>query len=287
MLIYSPGQRATQSRSLVAPAAAVVSLALVALVLALGSLTPARATTTQARPVYWLAKSSDLALIQNQAMIVGVSLAPFTWVGCGGKSDPDRCKAGQQPIYTDYWSLRSKADTGWHGTAIFDIEPWSYTPAAQRADPDPWICRAAALQATDRYLGVIITPYAKAPAQMVAEDVAAAKCGAYAVDIQSQFINGNPSAFRQFIRNAVGQIRKANRHIIILAGLATNTPAVQSPANLLADYNAALSAGVAGFWLNANNWGSRTMCTAAQGGPGCPAVGLQLLTYANMTGLGT
>ena len=97
-----------------------------------------------------------------------------------------------------------------------------------------------------------------------------------AVDIQSQFIDGDPSAFRQFIRNAVGQIRKANRHIIILAGLATNTPAVQSPANLLADYNAALSAGVAGFWLNANNWGSRTMCTAAQGGPGCPAVGLQL-----------
>ena len=119
-----------------------------------------------------------------------------------------------------------------------------------------------------------------------AEDVVAAKCGALAVDIQSQFINGNPSLFTQFIRNAVAQIRKANKHIIILAGLATNNPAVQSPASLLADYNAALRAGVAGFWLNANNWGNRNMCSAAQGGPGCPAVGLQLLTDANMTNLG-
>jgi hypothetical protein len=268
------------------PGAAAVPLGLVALVLVLASVSAARATSTQSPGVYWLAKSSDLALIKNQAAAVGVSVAPFTWVGCGGMSDPIRCRAKQQPIYTDYWSLRSKADTGWHGTAIFDIEPWSYTPAAQRADPAQWICKAAELQATDRHLGVIITPYAKAPAQMIAEDVVAAQCGAYAVDIQSQFLNGNPSAFTQFIRSAVAQIRKANKHIIILAGLATNDPAVQSPANLLADYNAALSAGVAGFWLNANNWSNRNMCAAAQGGPGCPAVGLQLLTDANMTSLG-
>jgi hypothetical protein len=226
----------------------------------------------------WLVKSNDLILLRHQAKKDGVTLPAFTWVGCGGKSDPDRCVAGQQPIFTSYWALRAKALTGWQGTAIFDIETWSYTPRAQRKHPDEWIRRAAHLTRIDSNLKVIITPFAKPPStRMIGEDVAAAKCGAYAVDVQSQFINGSPPSFGRFISKAVRVMRRVDHKIIVLAGLATNHPAVQTPAHLAADYRKALAAGVEGFWLNAANWGSRNKCTAAQGGPGCPQVGVAFL----------
>jgi hypothetical protein len=259
-------------------ATAIIATLVILLILLLIFLALPRTAATTSSQLRWLVKSNDLALLQRQAAIDGATLPAFTWVGCGGESDPDRCRAGQQPIYTSYWTLRDKAKTGWHGTAVFDIETWSDTPAAQRADPDTWICKAAELQKTDRYLKVIITPYAKPPAtKMIPEDLAAAKCGAYAVDVQTQFANGHPGEFRSFIREAVKAIRKVNKKIIILAGLATNNPYVKSAGNLVTDYHEAVAAGVQGFWLNANNWLSRNRCTSAQGGPGCPQTGIQFL----------
>ena len=226
----------------------------------------------------WLVKSNDLNLLRQQGAGDGVTLPAFTWVGCGGKSDRDGCVAGQQPIFTSYSALRSKALTGWRGTAIFDIETWSDTPAAQRKNPDKWICRAAHLTRVDPHLKVVITPYAKPPTRlMIGEDVAAAKCGGYAVDVQTQFINGSPVKFGRFIRKAVRAVRRVNSTIIVLAGLATNNPSVQTAAHLTADYRKALAAGVAGFWLNARNWGRRNNCQAAQGGPGCPQIGVRFL----------
>jgi len=233
----------------------------------------------------WLVKSNDLVLLQQQAAIDHVQLPSFTWVGCGGKSDPDPCQTGQAPIFTSYWDLRHKAEAGWRGTAVFDIETWAYTPAAQRADPDKWICKAAQLQKSDRHLRVIITPYAKPPkSKMIPEDVQAAKCGAYGVDVQTQFTNGNPRQFGRFIRKAVRSIRRVNKKVIILAGLATNQPNVQTPANLVTDYHTALAAGVQGFWLNANNWLTQNKCTAADGGPGCPQIGIEFLQDIGLTG---
>jgi hypothetical protein len=232
----------------------------------------------------WLVKSSDLVLLRLRAKKDGVKLPAFTWVGCGGKSDPDRCAAGQQPIFTSYGALRSEALTGWRGTAIFDIETWSYTPRLQRKQPDKWICRAAHLTRVDSHLKVIIAPYAKPPAKrLIGEDVAAAKCGAYAVDVQTQFINGSPARFGRFIRKAVSAVRRVNHKIIVLAGLATNNPSVQTAAHLAADYRKARAAGVTGFWLNAAKWGPRNQCRAAQGGPGCPQIGVRFLEDIGVT----
>jgi hypothetical protein len=232
----------------------------------------------------WLVKSNDLILLQHQAKKDGVKLPAFTWVGCGGKSDSVSCVPRQQPIFTSYGALRSKALTGWRGTAIFDIETWSYTPRPQRKHPDKWICRAARLTRVDSHLKVIITPYAKPPAKrLIGEDVAAAKCGAYAVDVQSQFINGSPAGFGRFISKAVRAVRRVNHKIIVLAGLATNNPTVQTAAHLAADYRRALTAGVNGFWLNAAKWGPRNRCRAAQGGPGCPQVGVMFLEDIGLT----
>jgi hypothetical protein len=226
----------------------------------------------------WLVKSSDLTALRQQARADGVTLPAFTWVGCGRPSDTDRCHAGQEPIFTSYWQLRAKAETGWLGTAVFDIEPWRYTPRGERADPKKWICLAARLQQTDPYMQVIVTPYAKPQLpRMILEDRAAARCGAYAVDIQTQFVNGSPAQFSAFVRTAVRSIRSVNKKIVILTGLATNNPIVQTPAHLVTDYHRALAAGVQGFWLNASDWLSQNHCTEADGGTGCPKIGLQFL----------
>ena len=273
--VTSPLQ-AVAPRRAVRAVAGVIAASVVALFLA-PQRDAAVAPSRRAAPL-WLVKSNDLILLRHQAAADGVTLPAFTWVGCGGKSDPDRCLPGQQPIFTSYWALRSKALTRWHGTAVFDIETWSDTPAAEHADPARWICLAAHLTGIDSHLKVIITPFVKRPRRlMIPADVTAARCGAYAVDVQSQFTNGSPVRFGRFIREAVTAIRRVNSKIIILAGLATNNPSVQSAAHLRSDYREALAAGVQGFWLNANNWEIRNHCTAAQGGPGCAQVGIRFL----------
>lgn len=246
---------------------------------------PPAASPPAAQPL-WLVKSNDLALLQQYAATDGVVLPQFaSLVGCGGLSDPDRCHPGQLPIFTSYWPLRRLAMSGWQGTAVFDIEPWAYTPRAQRRHPRRFICRAAKLQHIDPFFRVIVTPYVKPPTKkMIPEDVAAAKCGAMAVDVQTQFANGSPAKFGSFIRKAIRAIRSVNQHIIILAGLATNNPGVQLASNLAADYDEALRTGVQGFWLNAKNWGNRNKCTAAQGGPGCPQVGIDFLEDIGLIG---
>ena len=231
----------------------------------------------------WLVKSNDLAELNRQAAADGVHLPAFTWVGCGGKSDALHCEPGQVPIFTSYWRLEARAQAGWRGTALFDIEPWHNTPAGQRHDPGKWICLAAQLQQTDPHLNVIITPFAQPPLPvMISEDAEAAKCGAYAVDVQSQFANTRPARFASFIRAAVRAIRGANPDTEILAGLATNNPNLVTAADMTADYHAAIAAGVQGFWLNANNWLHRNQCTAAEGGGGCPQTGIQFLEDVGM-----
>jgi hypothetical protein len=255
------------------------------LVLAVPRDATAASNPAQVNPaqLLWLVKSNDLAALDQQAAADGETLPAFTWVGCGGQSDVFHCLAGQVPIFTSYWGLAARAEAGWRGTAVFDIEPWDFTPSAQRQDPDKWICLAAQLQQTDPHLKVIITPFGRpANSVMIGEDAEAAKCGAYAVDVQTQFANNSPARFSAFIRAAVRAIRSANKKATILAGLATNSPSVVTPAEMTTDYYAALAAGVQGFWLNANNWFGGSQCTAAEGGQSCPQTAIQFLVNIGM-----
>jgi len=251
-----------------------------------------------------LVKSNDLAAIQlcaqqgsttcAQQATQGVTLPAFTWTGCGGLSDPLACQAGQVPIETAETAVWKLAHQHYAGPVVFDIETWSLTPANERADPLTWICRAAKVVKTDPKLHVIITPYSGSPGAyssltppqrvtMIREDAKAAQCGAYAVDIQSQFANGSPvTEFQPFVTAAVKAIRKESKKVIILAGLATNNPVPQTVANLTADWVIALSEGTQGFWLNANDWLAKNRCTPAQGGHGCPETGIRLLEAVDL-----
>jgi len=275
-----PGAARVTAPNAVLPLLLVLIIAVTLLAGAPGSKAAAAVNPAQ---LLWLVKSNDLAELSHQAAADGVSLPAFTWVGCGGKSDALHCQPSQVPIFTSYWRLEARAKAGWRGTALFDIEPWRNTPPGQRHDPDKWICLAAQLQRTDPHLDVIIAPFAQPPAPvMISEDAQAAQCGAYGVDVQSQFANTMPARFASFIRTAVRAIRSANPHTEILAGLATNNPNVVTAADLTTDYHSALAAGVQGFWLNANNWLNRNQCTAKEGGSGCPQTGIQFLEDIGM-----
>lgn len=260
---------------LLTAAAAIAALVIIAV--------PSAPAVSAAAEVHWLVKTNDLAILQAQAEADRVTLPAFSWEGCGGLSDPDRCIRRQVPIYTSYGGVQAAAHAHRAGVVIYDIEVWSYTPAQERADPLKWICKAAQLERSDKRLQVMITPYARTESAMIAQDVEAARCGAYAVDIQSQFANGHPrTSFQPFVAAAVKAIRKVSRHVIILAGLATNNPVPQTASNLAADYRYALKDGVQGFWLNANVW-SPDRCSVAQGGPGCPQVAIRFLKEIYMT----
>ena len=192
-----------------------------------------------------LVKSSDLFLIQLCAQLgsticaqqatQGVTLPAFTWTGCGGLSDPLACQRGQVPIETAESAVLKLAHQHYAGPVVYDIEAWTLTPANERADPLKYdLPGRPKLVKTDPKLKVIITPYSSArgaysavtaaqQVTMIAEDAEAAQCGAYAVDIQSQWANGHPvTVFQPFVKAAVKAIRKQSRKVIILAGLATN-----------------------------------------------------------------
>ena len=211
--------------------AAAVIVILAVTLLAVGT---GHAATTPA-PLL-LVKSNDLAIIAlcahrgstrcAQQARHGVTLPAFTWTGCGGLSDPLACKRRQVPIETAEGAVWKLAEHHYAGPVVFDIETWTHTPANERANPLVWICRAAKLVKVDPKLQIIITPYtasrgaysALTHAQqvtMIAEDAKAAQCGAYAVDIQSQWANAQPvTVFQPFVIAAVKAIRKHRGQLV-------------------------------------------------------------------------
>jgi hypothetical protein len=237
--------------------------------------------------VHWIMKQDDLTRLRSAGLSRAVT---FQWTTCGYTTEDfdygtdkgiDRwgsCHAGQVPTYTSEAQLvvairRGTLKRG--STALLDIEVWRGTPPVEQANPEKYI-RLASELAVRKGIRLIQSPYARKPSVMAAEDVTAAKHGAFAVDIQAQFTNGRPSAFRTFVRSTARAIRKASKHVLIIVGLATNQPMPQTVANLVSDYKIAKAAGAQGFWLNAAKW-QPNHCSAAQGGFGCPLTGIAFL----------
>jgi hypothetical protein len=102
----------------------------------------------------------------------------------------------------------------------------------------------------------------------------AADDGAYKVSVQSQGAT-TLAGFKSHVRDALKAV--GNRRSLIIVGLGTNTPGVHDVSLLRSEYGWARSAGLDQFWLNANNWVARNKCRNAQGGRGCPDIGVQFL----------
>jgi hypothetical protein len=144
---------------------------------------------------------------------------------------------------------------------LYDNEHWAATPVAEQRDPAEYEELAAKL-AHAHHLLFISTPAVDltdvlAPARSdhygaylrLGLSASAAKY-ANVIDIQAQGSETSLSTFTSFVKEAAAQARRANPHVIVLAGISTN-PSGQdvSSAQLTAAYNAT-RADVDGYWLN-------------------------------------
>jgi hypothetical protein len=278
---------------------------------------PTSASSATAAGSLWLVKGQDLGpwdpaaggkhypSIGLKACAAGAkpcsvrgTLPPFTWVLCGrwhgkayGLSDYTTCRAGSTPVFENYQRLADAIKAGMFTElglhyAIYDIETWPYTPAKQKHHPAYWIGRAVSL-AKQHGISLIVSP-GGGLASCVACWQEAATAGAYMVGIQSQGWGWDSktqswklSIFASALSAAVHAIRKARNaagtKTLIMAGLGTNTPRVHPVSVLRAEYSYARTLQITRFWINANNWAARNRCTASQGGPGCPEIGVEFL----------
>ncbi len=159
------------------------------------------------------------------------------------------------------------------GFVLFDIEDWRFTPTSQASDPISTLSQAAALAASSgsRLIAAPALDLAKLIAgrgtirsKFLASGIlgAAAK-GSWAIDIQAQSLEMEPSVYRSFVATAAAQIAAVNPNVRIFAGLSTNPSGRRVSAAELAKDVAATRSMVYGYWLN-----------VPSGGSACPACGV-------------
>ena len=124
---------------------------------------------------------------------------------------------------------------------------------------------------------VIIAPFDSALA-MSREDIEAARCGAYAVAIQTQFASGDPhGTFQPFLMSTMAQIRQVSKAIKIGFGLSTNGPSGPAKVwNEVRDYRYAVADGVQMAWWNIPDWAAKSKCPATD--RGCAYIDYRLWT---------
>jgi hypothetical protein len=213
-----------------------------------------------------------------------ITLPSFTWRLCGtwgkhvyGFSDYTQCSAlpNRTLVFENYFRLKDAIDDGMFSKlrmdkALFDLETWSFS-GNESKDPGYWIKRALAL-AHDHSIKLMVT-LGGGLGRCYSCMTTAASHGAYRVSVQSQGAL-TLAVFKARVRAALKAVGSAS---LLIVGLGTNTPSVHDVSLLRAEYAWARSAGLDQFWLNANNWQGRNKCTNAQGGRGCPEIGVQFL----------
>lgn len=156
---------------------------------------------------------------------------------------------------------------GYVKAVLYDNEPWSLTPSAERANVVSYYQQFAAL-AHAHGLIMISTPVPNSYAPKVApySDV---------VDVQAQFAQSSVSAYLKASRAALEDSAAANPKAIMLSGLSTNPSAGDpTPPQLLNIAHATFPSLVQGWWLNIPNPG--TACPNCR--PPRPDIGIAFLT---------
>jgi len=222
----------------------------------------------------WMVKDNDLAVLGG--------LGSYEWIGCGATTAPltstgyAPCQPGEDPIYTDYDTFEAAVESGQvtsGETVIFDNEDWQYTPSWERRNQEKYQVLAALL-AMRHGITFINTPSAKTYAQILQEDLAAARY-ASVVEIQAQANDRNPSSYEAHVLKTVAAIRKVNPTIPILAGLATDALGRPTTVRDMVEEYTGVKSYVQGFWLNANTWASPRGRGCAP--EGCPQIAQQFL----------
>lgn len=199
--------------------------------------------------------------------------------------------------FKSFTALQSAIDSGGLRSdvraVIYDSEHWAQTPAAEQRDPASYYQQAAAV-AHAHHLIFIATPAmdlvnatgkaTDATKTFLTRDIdgAAAKY-ADVIDIQAQSLERNTTTYQQFVQQAAAQIRSANPHVAVIAGLSTNPHGSAITPDMLVSDMTAVSGVASGFWMNIPDQG--TSC------PNCatprPDVAINTLTDARMAKLTT
>jgi hypothetical protein len=208
----------------------------------------------------------------------------------GPQPGTNPCTPGQVPHFTDvntffHWT-QTDADRGYK-TVLIDLEGWNVTPASEKAtaaDMENALCAADRI-GRKHGLEVIAAPVGIG---MYPEQTAAAKCGAFAVDLQFQANEVRPARYRALVRTAVRDIRAVSKRTLIIAGLGSNPSGfTASPQVILDSYKAVLPY-VNGYWFNLPTWPDST---SPCGGPavagntqatGCVYTGAEFMQLAGL-----
>ena len=206
-----------------------------------------------------------------------------------GQSDNTECPADGSGtlVFENYWKFVAAINAGAFAPnpggmtqAIYDVEPWTFTPDYQWQDPTTYITRAVNY-ANARNIKLIITPggaWSKSTsmAHCSACWKAAVDAGAYMVSVQTQGAAPAGTTWDDEVKSAVQTIRSykaaAGSSTLIQLGLATNVPQGVHPAWLLQreyDYGHGIL-NVSWWWLNGNPWEDLSKCRAVDGWQGCP-----------------
>jgi hypothetical protein len=298
------------SRRLTALASAILGLAATAVVApaALAAHPPAAASGTPA--TVWMVKGQDYLAWDPSSIVDGkriyypsiglaecaqgtkpcpaaqrIRLPSFTWRLCGmwgtrvyGFSDDTQCTsaANRTLVFENFFRLQAAINDGLFSKlkmskALFDLETWSYS-GNESKNPGYWIKRALSL-AHKHGIKLMIT-LGGGLGRCYTCMTTAASHGAEKVSVQSQGAT-TLAGFTSHVLAALTAV--GGKKSLLIVGLGTNTPGVHDVSLLSAEYRWARSAGLYQFWLNANNWQARNKCSKAQGGLGCPQIGVQFL----------
>jgi hypothetical protein len=230
----------------------------------------------------WIITAGSLPRLAAAGLPMSVLDADFDHPGTlvlgRGRIDDFVPQASPAMVFTSETSLAEALDTGQVGPAVtwvlLDLEHWPLTPPGEQADPIGTLRTAIAVAhahgkkllftpAVD--LLSAVAPGTAASARFTTFDRLIVAPGAALADgfeVQSQQTEATPSA-ATFVAQAIAAARAAHPGAPVLAGLSTNPDGRQvTPADLLAVYRAAQSAGATGFWLN-----------IPQASPECPLCG--------------
>jgi hypothetical protein len=146
---------------------------------------------------------------------------------------------------------------------MYDPENWTATPEEERADPAAAMRAFGTLARMHGYM-VVITPHpnlvtVQDAACTVREgetmDAAFLRCriqgyaaeAADVVEVQAQYLEGDPVAYKRFVSAAARQARDANPGVLVLSGLSTNF--ATEPSVLLRAWRSVIGV-VDGHYLN-------------------------------------
>ena len=279
-----PGRRTVM---LLLAAAALVAAAAVSPVVSRAETPPVSRAQTPPDypPPHWIIQENALQSLDNPKLAGGLSQLQLQQLFGNQRSYIDYLTTrGTHTVKgaVSVYSASSEQKLAWvlqhnelpYGTdaVLFDIERWKYTyPADEQQHPNPFITMAAAdVRAYNAVPGHHHLLFIAAPApDLTTSALPSWKKGNYAgylylqlaataarvsdvLDIQGQQIENTDtnylSDYVSFVAAAAAQARKANPHVIILAGL-TTTPKKPITANQLKQIYCA-ERGLDGYWLN-------------------------------------